>query len=126
MVGYPGETKEDIRETIKLIRKCKFDSIIMGRFIPFPGTPVFDELVRNGDIPNDYSPPQSFKLFLPFQKKTEQKIYTPDSLEKFSLFRLVLRENIFLALRNPSSVLYFIKYYGIMNFMKKMYFLFRK
>ncbi len=126
MVGYPGETKKDLEETIRLIRKCKFDSLVIGRFIPLPGTPVFDDLVQRGEISPDYTPPQNFKLFLPFQKKVEQKMYTPKDFEGFSLFKMLLREHLLLALRNPYSVYYFLKYYGLINVARKFYSLYKK
>jgi len=121
MVGYPGETMEDLDDTKKLIRKCRFDSLVIGRFNPFPGTPIFDELVKNGDIPPDYLPPQVFKLFLPFQKKITQELYSPPGFENFSLFRMLLWEHILMAIRNPKSIRYFFKYYGFKNFIRKLY-----
>ena len=123
MIGYPGETLEDLKDTVKLIRKCMLDSIIVGRFVPLPGTPIYDELVELGEIPEDYIPPQTFSMFTPFQQRTRHKIYNPAGFERFNLFWFLLREHVFLAFRNPRAVLYFIKYYGIMNVMKKMFFL---
>lgn len=123
MVGYPGETLEDVDDTIKLIRKCKFDALTIGRFVPLPGTPIYDELVSTGEIPPDYVPPQTFALFLPFQKKLRKQMYNPPGFENYSLFWVLLREHILLALRNPPSVYYFIKYYGIGNVLKKLFFL---
>jgi len=122
MVGYPGETLEDVKDTVKLIRQCKFDSIIIGRFVPLPGTPIYDELVEIGEIAPDYVPPQTFALFTPF-KKLRQEMYNPPGFENFNLFWMLLREHILLAFRNPYSVIYFIKYYGIGNVIKKMFFL---
>ena len=123
MVGYPGETLEDLKDTVKLIRKCMLDSIIVGRFVPLPGTPIYDELVELGEIPEDYIPPQTFSMFTPFQERTRHKIYNPPGFERFNLFWFLLKEHIFLAFRNPRAILYFIKYYGVMNVMKKMFFL---
>lgn len=126
MVGYPGESVEDVKDTVKLIRSCKFDSIIIGRFVPLPGTPIYDELVELGEIPSDYMPPQTFALFTPFQEKLRHKMYNPPGFENFNLFWMLLREHIFLAFRNPYSIVYFIEYYGITNVVKKMFFLGRQ
>ena len=68
----PGETKEDIRETIKLIRKSKFDFFQVMRFMPIPGTPIFNELVRDGEIPSNYMPPHSILLFSVWEKRATQ------------------------------------------------------
>jgi len=123
MVGFPGETHEDIEETIKLIRKTKFDNITIGRFLPIPGTPIFDELVNEGEISPDYIPPSGFELWVPTRRDTEKKMYTPKGLEDLNLFKLMLRETLLHFLRNPGAIIYFFKYYGFMNILKKMFFL---
>ena len=96
---------------------------MISRFVPLPGTPIYDELVDLGEIPSTYMPPQTFSLFLPFQKKLRQEMYNPTGFEKFSLFWLLLREHAFLLFRNPRSVVYFAKYYGIENVIKKLFYL---
>ena len=58
MVGFPGETPADIRETVKLIytlltsyeHTCTFGPSI---YIPYPGTPLFDRSVEMGFKPPD-------------------------------------------------------------------------
>ncbi|NQU94935.1 MAG: B12-binding domain-containing radical SAM protein [Candidatus Omnitrophica bacterium] len=47
LIGFPGETVEDIKKTFKLIRKMALigvHEIAISTFIPIPGTSVFDEL----------------------------------------------------------------------------------
>lgn len=55
MIGFPGETKKDILETIKLIRTLKRDKNITiygpSTYVPYPGTPLFDRCVELGFIP---------------------------------------------------------------------------
>ena len=119
LVGYPGETEADIKKTIKLIRKCKIDALILGRFLPIPGTPVFNKLVQDGEIQSDFMPPSIFKFVMPLGKKGLET-YTPRGLKNFNSFWLFFRENMFLSFRNPYSIIYFIKYYGIMHLIKKL------
>jgi hypothetical protein len=126
MIGYPGETAEDLKETVKLMRRCRLDFINIGRFVPIPGTPVFDELVESGEITADFVPPEALRLWLPFQGDTEKKMYTPKEFPGVSLFWMMLRENVLLALRNPHSLVYFFKYYGLGNIIKKLFYLNRK
>lgn len=123
IVGYPGETGEDIRATIKLIRTSRFDAILIGRFFPVPGTPVFDELVSCGEIAPDYLP-RDQNIPRPFQNEIEEGIYTPRAFKKgLRLFTLVVREHVLLALRNPYSVVFFIRYNGgIVNIIKRLMF----
>lgn len=39
IVGFPGETDVDFRETIELYEKCRFDSAYLFKYSPRPGTP---------------------------------------------------------------------------------------
>lgn len=40
IVGFPGETKEDFEETLKLAEECKFDSAFTFIYSPRQGTPA--------------------------------------------------------------------------------------
>ena len=110
----------EIIATIKLIRKCKIDSLILGRFFPIPGTPIYDELVKNGEIKSDFLPPSISTFVMPLGKKGLSETYTPKDLPNLNSFWLFLRETIYLAFRNPYSVLYFVKYYGFIRLIKKL------
>lgn len=50
MVGLPGETKETINNTIKLIKDIKPTTIQTSIVQPFPGTPIYDDLLKKGRI----------------------------------------------------------------------------
>lgn len=39
IVGFPGETDDDFRETIELYEKCRFESAYLFKYSPRPGTP---------------------------------------------------------------------------------------
>ncbi|MBN2803579.1 MAG: tRNA (N6-isopentenyl adenosine(37)-C2)-methylthiotransferase MiaB [Deltaproteobacteria bacterium] len=41
IVGYPGETEEDFKETLSLIKEAGFSSAFSFKFSPRPGTPAF-------------------------------------------------------------------------------------
>lgn len=122
IVGYPGETREDLNETIKLIRRCRLDALVVHLFHPIPGTPVFDDLFHAGEVPHDFMPGSFCKAYLPsiFNLSKEQR-YSPPDFENFSLFWFMLRENFLLALRNPYSIIYFIKVNGFMNIIKRLF-----
>ena len=122
MVGYPGETLEDLDATIRLIRRCRFDTINITLFTPYPGTPVHDELVRDGIVPPGYLPPDTLKnQLLPFQERSGKGPHTPEAFEDFSLFGLLLRENARLVLRNPRALFHGPRYYGVHNILRKLY-----
>lgn len=42
IVGFPGETDEDFRETVKLAEYCEYDSAYVFRYSPRPETPAFE------------------------------------------------------------------------------------
>lgn len=50
LVGYPGDTVEDLQLTKKYILESQFDRCIVNFFNPTPGTPIFEELVGQGAI----------------------------------------------------------------------------
>ncbi len=48
VVGYPGETKELLKETFDFIRKTEPDYVYVCQAIPYPGTEMYDELKKLG------------------------------------------------------------------------------
>ena len=44
LLGLPDESKEDIVETLKLMRKVKTDLLDVNSYIPLPGTPLYDAM----------------------------------------------------------------------------------
>ena len=45
IIGLPGETRNEVKETIKYAKelaKCGVDEVAFGLFIPLPGTPLWD------------------------------------------------------------------------------------
>ena len=53
VVGYPGETREDLAATERLILEAPLDRVSVSPFMPLPGTRAVDELVASGKIPAD-------------------------------------------------------------------------
>ena len=47
IVGYPGETKEDVLQTIKLLKRLDPDYVQVYCCVPFPGSPLYDESKKN-------------------------------------------------------------------------------
>lgn len=48
IVGFPGETDADFRDTVKLAEYCDFDGAYVFRYSPRPGTPAFE---MDDDVP---------------------------------------------------------------------------
>jgi anaerobic magnesium-protoporphyrin IX monomethyl ester cyclase len=54
VLGFPGEKKEQIKETISFARRLKLDRYIFFCATPFPGTEMYEICKREGYISNDY------------------------------------------------------------------------
>ncbi|MFC1823052.1 B12-binding domain-containing radical SAM protein [Thermodesulfobacteriota bacterium] len=50
IIGFPGETRELVFDTIKLNRRLKFDTSNAYAFSPFHGTPLHEVCLKNGLI----------------------------------------------------------------------------
>lgn len=47
IMGFPEDTNETLQETLDMINKLRLDRNWVGTLIPFPGTPVFEQCVRD-------------------------------------------------------------------------------
>lgn len=56
IVGFPFEQEADMRQTASTPDRLGLDLASFGNFTPLPGTQLFDELVKSGEIPPDYLP----------------------------------------------------------------------
>ncbi len=51
IVGYPTETREEIKETERLLLDCDPDLAHISSFVPMPGSPIYPKLVsKNGSF----------------------------------------------------------------------------
>jgi hypothetical protein len=53
MIGFPDETRGEILETLRLcveLAGVGVHDLNMGPFCPYPGTPMFNDLVRSGRL----------------------------------------------------------------------------
>lgn len=50
IIGYPGETVEDIKATIKFAKSLPLKRAHFSNFLPLPGTEATEELYRRGEI----------------------------------------------------------------------------
>ena len=46
IIGFPGETEEEIRETVRFARGLPLDRAQFSTFLPLPGTPFFEDYLR--------------------------------------------------------------------------------
>lgn len=50
IIGYPGETIEDIKATISFAKRLKLKRAHFSNFLPLPGTEATEKLVADGEI----------------------------------------------------------------------------
>lgn len=55
LIGLPGETRRDFRDTVRVNRACRPDWYLLSVFFPYPGTRLYDVCVEQGllDMPPD-------------------------------------------------------------------------
>ena len=53
IIGFPGETREDLMLTIELNRKINPDSVIVNAFRPYAGTQLRSICIKKGLIPKE-------------------------------------------------------------------------
>ena len=54
ILGFPGETKEEMEQTIRLALKLKLWGAAFTPFIPLPGSVATNKLIAQGKIPQDF------------------------------------------------------------------------
>lgn len=56
VIGYPGETRENVEETVRFILKNKPTTANLGVLRPYPNTPVYHMAKDAGDLMGDWDP----------------------------------------------------------------------
>lgn len=54
LIGNPTETLEDVHETIRFIKRLNADWFKANILIPYPGSPLYDGMLRSGQLQEDY------------------------------------------------------------------------
>ncbi|MBN1162301.1 radical SAM protein [Patescibacteria group bacterium] len=110
MLGYPWETEEMVKNTINLARdlfkRGYVDTMQATITIPYPGTPLYNECVKNGWLrvdPKDY---EAFDMRGPVMKTPfpVERIYdfTQELYSSFFTPQYIIRK--VLAVRSPDDV----------------------
>lgn len=113
IVGFPTETKEEIEETIRFACSLPLDRIGVSYFQPFPGTPLFYDLVKKGEIKEDWvdshhTSLQSLTYVSPSLTADDLSYYRKKMLRSF-YFRPRTFINMLKQVRSPSHLYYMAK-----------------
>jgi anaerobic magnesium-protoporphyrin IX monomethyl ester cyclase len=105
VLGVPGETRESIANTIKLVKEIKLDYVLPFIFVPLPGSELWQLCVDRGYIPADVDY-ENVNNYFEYTLKTGD--FDPGELEGVSR-RLYLTTLFKLPFRNPR---WFLDYYS--------------
>jgi len=111
LIGLPFESEKDIEDTRKAASKLGVDLASYGNFVPLPGTEIYNDLVKAGDIPQDYIPSLVHGVVE----------YSPKGISPERLTQLH-RKIILYYYLNPKRILFIIK----MLHLKDLKFVFRR
>jgi tRNA-2-methylthio-N6-dimethylallyladenosine synthase len=71
IVGFPGETDQDFRCTMKLVEHCEFDSLYLFKYSKRPGTPAAK---LNDDVPESLKKTRFLELEA-HHRRIQSRIY---------------------------------------------------
>lgn len=54
MIGFPNEKMAQIQKTVDLARSIEFDDFYISVVTPLPGTPLFDQCIKDGMLVEDF------------------------------------------------------------------------
>ena len=111
LIGYPGDERGDLELTRKFIMRCQFDFFYLNVFQPLPGTPIYDELVKSGEITDG---------LLPNSYSEGTRSYVTKGLIGFNFPFFVLKVYAEFALRSPRKVAYLFYLYDPRFLVKKL------
>jgi anaerobic magnesium-protoporphyrin IX monomethyl ester cyclase len=107
ILGYPGDTRLEMVESIKMSWKMFDKKLLWGfnwvPFIPLPGAPVVNKLIENGEFPKDFD----------FSQINSQRVlYAPkgmtikelDDLRKWAVFWSNFRWRMILHFLHPQHL----------------------
>jgi radical SAM superfamily enzyme YgiQ (UPF0313 family) len=93
MVGYPGETKEDIYKTVQHLKESDPDLFTMTVAYPIKGTPLYEEV--EGVFTRELSWESSTDRDIDFKRTYKRKYYD------FAMKMIVNEVNFYKALKHP-------------------------
>ena len=83
MIGNPSETREDIYETFRVVKNLNPDYLHMTILTPFPGTKIYLDGLKNGNIGKDYWRGFAKNPTSDFISPHWDKIFTREELNDF-------------------------------------------
>lgn len=95
MLGIPGDTRRSMQATIQHALELDIDFAKFTVFVPYPGTPIHDELMSSGEI----AEPTRWERYTSFPTRLVPPNYLPASLSTQDLIRYQRRAHLWFYLR---------------------------
>lgn len=107
--GFPTETKEDRRAGFRLIRSMGVDMTKANNLIPYPGTPIYNDVCKNSRMIME-TEWRNFNSTLSLTRSIFDKTplaYVPETTSEFELKREIIRYNLLnaVSLRTLGNIL---------------------
>lgn len=114
VIGSPDETEEEILETYNFIKHSELDFFDTYVLTPFPGTPLWDAVLKRGLVSNemDWS-----RLNVNFGKNFKKVVIVSQILSREKLYKLYQKfqkRRLFIAMKNLIRHPFFFDICGIM------------
>jgi radical SAM superfamily enzyme YgiQ (UPF0313 family) len=99
MIGYPGETKQDIESTINLAKNLNIDIASFSIFIPLPGTIPYNDSVAKGELTTENVNWSNF-----YTGKLTDIPYSPPGISKSELKKYITKAMRTFYLRPKTAI----------------------
>lgn len=109
IVGFPGETREEVEETVNFAIELKLYRAGFMPFHPLPGTESYEQLLKRGELPEDFD----FSLL-----STDNIVYAPEGMTRKELEEMRRRAILRFNLR-PRVMWDYLRDYNSAKFMVK-------
>jgi len=111
IIGYPIETEETIKKTIKFAKSLDLDDMNMSFFTPYPSLRIYSKIKKYGAFNNDWKKMNCFnQVFVPKGLTKDKLIYLhKKALRGFYLRPRIQYKYLKLILKNPKQLLNFLK-----------------
>jgi radical SAM superfamily enzyme YgiQ (UPF0313 family) len=115
VIGFPEETRQSLKETLKLIRKVALigaHDITVSKFVPYPGSPYFKQFLQQGRVMPDYQDDNKIINFYAEDDQSYCERFTPRQLQRY-MYWYFLNFYVLSFLLRPWRVIKNIKDYFV-------------
>ena len=121
VLGFPGETEQTARETIRFVKELNPDDVGFYIATPYPGTPMYELVKKNGWLrvtdfdkydtagPTFETPSLSMEKLVELRYKAYQDFY----LRASYVFKMMLKGNVYGIAAVKTSGAYLLRYLHI-------------